>query len=172
MREDFEFSEDGLVIVVMGVSGAGKSTVGSLLASDLGWNFADADDFHSAENVKKMRTGTPLTDADRMPWLEKLRSRIAQWMEAGKNGVLACSALRQAYRDQLRVNHLVRFVYLKGDRDLLSQRLIQRPDHYMKQPMLESQLTTLEEPLDAVIVNADSTPREIVREILEKLALS
>jgi gluconokinase len=93
-------------------------------------------------------------------------------MEAGKNGVLACSALRQVYRDQLRVNPQVRFVYLKGERDLLSERLLQRPGHYMKQLMLESQLATLEEPIDAVIVSANSTPREIVREIRENLALA
>jgi gluconokinase len=124
------------------------------------------------ENVDKMRNGTPLTDVDRAPWLEKLRARVVQWLEAGKNGVLACSALRQAYRDQLHVNQQVRFVYLKGDRDLLSQRLFQRPHHYMKQPMLESQLATLEEPLDAISVSAKSTPREIVREIRENLALA
>ena len=160
-----------MVIVVMGVSGAGKSTVGSLLASDLGWDFADADDFHSAESVEKMRNGTPLTDADRGPWLEKLRARVVEWMEAGKSGVMACSALREIYRDQLRVNSQVRFVYLKGERDLLSERLLQRPRHYMKQPLLESQLSTLEEPLDAITVSANSTPDEIVREIREKLAL-
>jgi gluconokinase len=156
----------------MGVSGSGKTTVGSLLASDLGWEFADADDFHSAENVEKMRNGTPLTDADRGPWLKKLRARIVEWIEVEKNGVLACSALRQVYRDHLRVNPQVRFVYLKGERDLLSERLLERPGHYMKQPMLESQLSTLEEPRDAVIVNASSTPREIVQEIRENLALT
>ncbi len=156
----------------MGVSGSGKSTVGSLLASDLGWEFADADEFHSAENVEKMRNGTPLTDADRGPWLEKLRTCIVEWTEGEKNGVLACSALRQVYRDHLRVNPQVRFVYLKGERDLLSERLLERPGHYMKQPMLQSQLATLEEPRDAVIVNASSTPREIVQEIRENLALT
>ena len=161
-----------MVIVVMGVSGSGKTTVGSLLASDLGWEFADADDFHSAENVEKMRHGNPLTDPDRKPWLGKLRARIVEWIEAGKNGVLACSALRQVYRDQLRVNPQVRFAYLKGEPDLLSERLLERPGHYMKRPMLESQLATLEEPLDAVTVSAKSTPREIVREIRRNLALA
>ena len=170
--EDFREIEDGLVIVVMGVSGSGKTTVGSLLASDLAWDFADADDYHSVENVEKMRTGTPLTDADREPWLEELRAHIVEWMEARRNGVLACSALRQAYRARLQVNQQVHFVYLKGDRDLLSARLLQRPDHYMKQPMLESQLGTLEEPLDAVTVSADLAPAEIVREIRESLALA
>ena len=160
-----------MVIVVMGVSGAGKSTVGSLLASDLGWDFADADDYHSAENVEKMRKGTPLTDSDRGPWLEKLRARIEAWMEKGENGVLACSALRQAYRDRLRVNEQVRFVYLKGEHDLLSRRLLQRPDHYMKQAMLESQLATLEEPVEAITLSANATPREIVQEIRKTLAL-
>jgi len=158
--------------VVMGVSGSGKTTVGSLLASDLGWDFADADDYHSAESVEKMRTGIPLTDNDRDPWLEKLRARITEWMEARTNGILACSALRQAYRDRLRVNRQVHFVYLKGDRDLLSERLLQRPNHYMKQPMLESQLATLEEPRDAVVVNADLAPGEIIREIRASLALA
>jgi gluconokinase len=160
-----------LVIVVMGVAGSGKTTVGSLLASDLGWEFADADDFHSAENVEKMRHGTPLTDADRKPWLEKLRARIVEWIEAGKNGVLACSALRQVYRDQLRVNPQVHLVYLKGERALFSERLLERPGHYMKWPMLESQLATLEEPLDAVTVNASSPPGKIVQDIREKLSL-
>ena len=153
----------------MGVSGAGKSTIGSLLASDLGWDFADADDYHSAENVEKMCKGTPLTDADREPWLKQLRARIKAWMDAGENGVLACSALRQAYRDQLRVGEQVRFVYLKGERDLLSRRLLQRPGHYMKQPMLESQLATLEEPVEAIILSANATPREIVQEIRKTL---
>lgn len=158
--------------MLMGVSGSGKSTVGSLLASDLGWDFADADEYHSTENVEKMRQGMPLTDADRGPWLDKLRARIVEWMEARKNGVLACSALRQTYRDRLRVNQQVHFVYLQGGRDLLSERLLQRPGHYMKQPMLESQLETLEEPLDAVTVSANSTPREIVRKIRDSLALA
>src|SRR6267154_1537853 len=108
----------GVVVLLMGVSGAGKTTVGKLLASQLGWEFADADDYHSAANVEKMRNGIPLTDADRRPWLESLRALIVTWTAAGKNGVLACSALKKEYRDRLVVGPEVRVVYLKADRDL------------------------------------------------------
>jgi gluconokinase len=160
-----------LVIVIMGVSGAGKTTVGSLLAASLGWDFADADDYHSPENIEKMRAGIPLTDVDRAPWLKSLRARIAGWLDSGNNGVLACSALRQAYRDELRINESVRFVFLKGTPDLLSARLRQRHNHYMKQSMLESQLATLEEPVDALIEPADLAPEQIVQQIRESLAL-
>src|SRR5882757_3311339 len=106
----------------MGVSGAGKTTVGKLLASQLGWEFADADDYHSPANVEKMRKGIPLTDADREPWLESLRSLIVAWIDDGKNGVLACSALKKAYRDKLVVGPEVRVVYLKADRELVLER--------------------------------------------------
>jgi gluconokinase len=160
-----------LVIVIMGVSGSGKTTVGTQLASQLGWRFADADDYHSAANVEKMRNGVPLTDADRGPWLDDLRSLIMGWMGEGKSGVLACSALKQAYRERLRVSEGVRFVYLKVSRDLLWHRLVDRPAHYMKESMLDSQLQTLEEPVDAIVVDADGTPASIVRAIRENLAL-
>src|ERR1700704_1799737 len=121
-----------MVLLLMGVSGAGKTTVGKLLASQLGWDFADADDYHSAANVERMRKGIPLTDADREPWLESLRSLILAWIAGGKNGVLACSALKKAYRDKLVVGPEVRVVYLKGDRELLRDRLLLRRGHYMK----------------------------------------
>ena len=158
-----------MVVLLMGVSGAGKTTVGKLLASQLGWEFADADDYHSAANVEKMRNGIPLTDADRGPWLESLRSVIVEWIAAGKNGVLACSALKKEYRDRLVVGPEVRVVYLKGDRELLRERLLLRRGHYMKEAMLESQIATLEEPGDAIVVDARRTPEEIVREIRLRL---
>jgi gluconokinase len=160
-----------VVIVVMGVSGSGKTTVGSQLALQLGWEFSDADDYHAAANVEKMRNGIPLTDADRQEWLHALRSLIAGWITSEKNGVLACSALKQAYRERLRLGEQVRFVHLKVSEDLLSQRLLERQGHYMKRQMLESQLATLEEPNDAIVMNANGTPENIVREIRRELGL-
>ena len=159
-----------MVVLLMGVSGAGKSTVGKLLASELGWEFADADDFHPAANVEKMRNGIPLTDTDRGPWLESLRAVIADWIEAGKNGVLACSALKKAYRDMLVVGSEVRVVYLKADREVLRERLLGRHGHYMKEGLLESQIATLEEPTGAIVVNGDESPEDVAREIRVRLA--
>src|SRR5712691_1968377 len=156
----------------MGVSGAGKTTVGTMLASQLGWEFADADDYHPAANVEKMRTGIPLPDADRAPWLESLRSLIAAWMTAGKSAVLACSALKQAYRDRLMVGESVRVVYLKADRELLRERLLLRRGHYMKEGMLESQIETLEEPADAIVLDARLSVEDIVREVRVRVTKS
>jgi gluconokinase len=154
-----------VVVLLMGVSGAGKTTVGKLLASQMGWEFADGDDFHSAANVEKMRNGIPLTDADRAPWLESLRALIEGWIAAGQSGVLACSALKKEYRDRLVVGSEVRVVYLKADRAVLRQRLLARHGHYMKESMLESQIATLEEPSGALVVDAGLTPEDIVHSI-------
>jgi len=154
-----------VIVLLMGVSGAGKTTVGTMLASQLGWEFADADDYHPAANVEKMRNGIPLTDADREPWLESLRSLIAAWMAAGKSAVLACSALKQEYRDRLMVGASMRVVYLKADRELLRERLLLRRGHYMKEGMLESQIETLEEPADVIVLDARSSVEDIVREV-------
>ena len=171
-----------MIIVVMGVSGAGKTTVGQLLASQSGWEFADADDFHSVANIEKMRSEVPLTDAERAPWLATLRGLIAGWIAARKNAVLACSALKRAYRETLNIGSLntgslntgseVRFVYLKGTPQLLRQRLHLRVGHFMTERMLDSQLMTLEEPDNAIVVDIDKSPEEIVAEIRTKLGLA
>ena len=161
-----------MIVLLMGVSGAGKTTVGTMLASQLGWEFADADDYHPPANVEKMRNGIPLSDADREPWLESLRSLIVAWMAAGTSGVLACSALKQEYRDRLMVGESVRVVYLKADRELLRERLLLRRGHYMKEGMLESQIETLEEPADAIVLDARLSVEDIVREVRVRVTKS
>jgi len=158
-----------LIVLLMGVSGAGKTTVGAALASELGWQFADADDYHSPANIEKMRSGIPLTDADRAPWLESLRAIVLRWIDERRNGILACSALRAAYRDRLLVAPEVRLVYLKAGRDLLRQRLHDRKGHYMRESMLESQIDTLEEPDRALVIDASQPPARIVAEIRKNL---
>jgi gluconokinase len=160
-----------MVIILMGVSGAGKTTVGQLLASQLGWDFADADDYHPATNVEKMTKSVPLTDADRAPWLETLHTLIAAWISARKNAVLACSALKRAYRERLRVAPEVQFVYLTATPQLLRQRLHSRQGHFMTEQMLGSQLAALEEPTHAVAVDVNRSPADIAAEIQARLAL-
>ncbi len=146
----------------MGVSGAGKTTVGRLLAKELDWKFYDADDFHSAANKDKMSRGIALTDADRADWLASLRGLLNQNIEASQSVVLACSALKQEYRDILRVNEEVRFVYLHGSYQQIEARMKERNAHYMKPEMLASQFAILEEPNNALRMDISKTPKEIV----------
>src|SRR5258707_10868245 len=155
----------------MGVSGSGKTTVGQLLASQLGWEYADGDDYHPTVNLEKMRNGIPLTDTDRAPWLEALRALIASLIAGGNNTVLACSALKQSYREALQVAPEVQFVYLKGTPQLLRRRLHERLGHFMTERMLDSQLAALEEPDAALIVDVDRSPAEIVSDIPANLSL-
>ena len=160
----------------MGVTGSGKTTVGTLLAHKLDWRFVDADDFHSESNKNKIADGIPLTDADRQPWLAALRQAIQKWNAGGENVVLACSALKRCYRDQLqnpeeKKSGTVRFVYLKGKYDLVYSHLRSRHGHFATESILKSQFADLEEPEDAIRVSVDKTPEEIVAEIRQKLNL-
>ena len=142
-----------MIIVLMGVSGAGKTKVGKALASSLAWPFYDADVFHPRENVAKMAAGTPLTDEDRWPWLDRIADKLREVMGQGGDAVLACSALKQAYRDRLASAGDVRFVYLKGDLEAIAARLAKRKHEYMPASLLPSQFATLEEPSDALVID-------------------
>ncbi len=161
-----------MIVIVMGVVGAGKTTVGRLLADQCGWEFADADDFHPSSNVEKMRHGVALSDADREPWLARLRSAIQQWIKEDRNAVLACSALKRSYRKELAAGPEVRFVYLKGSADEIASRLRTRQGHFTGQQILASQFADLEEPEGAVTVEIKSTPEHIVGEIRRRLGLA
>lgn len=156
----------------MGVVGSGKTTIGSLLARELGWQFADADDFHSPVNIEKIRRGIPLTDEDREPWLATLRGVIANWIVQRTSAVLACSALKRDYRDRLSVGPEVRFVYLKGSAALIAERLRARHGHFAGEQILASQFADLEEPEDAVVVDISKAPGEIVADIRRALRLA
>src|SRR5271169_4440164 len=161
-----------MIVIVMGVVGSGKTTIGSLLAEQLGWEFADADDFHPPSNVEKIRRGIPLSDDDRRPWLQRLRGAINQWVTEGRDVVLACSALKRSYRQELDAGPDVRFVYLKGTANLIAERLRSRHGHFADEQILASQFADLEEPEAAVTVDIESTPQQIVAEIRQRLGLA
>lgn len=148
-----------MIIVLMGVTGSGKSTVGKLLASQLDWKFFEGDDFHSPANIEKLRRGEPLNDADRRPWLEAIRE------------VIACSALKESYRRMLQIREQVSFVYLKASIALIQDRLKNRTGHFMNPHLVQSQFDTLEAPEEALQIDAGSTPAEIVQVIRNRLAV-
>ena len=161
-----------MILLIMGPAGSGKTTVGKLLATQLSWEFADGDDFHPSANIAKMSQGIPLTDEDRLPWLQSIRDAMLQWQAQGKSGVIACSALKRTYRDLLGIGpnaRNIKLVYLKGSYDLLLERLHSRKGHYMKEQMLASQLADLEEPADAIIIEIAKSPEQIVSEIRAQL---
>ena len=159
-----------MVIILIGPMGCGKTTVGKLLATRLGWPFDDADDFHPKENIDKMRSGIPLDDCDRQGWLTMLKSRIDRRKAAGEHLVLACSALKKKYRDLLGVDQQqVVSVYLKGDFDLLLARIEGRNHQYMNKDLLTSQLATMEEPADGLILDIGPAPADLAGEIIDWL---
>ena len=161
-----------MVILIMGVAGAGKTTVGESLATELGWTFVDGDTYHSPQQVAKMHAGFPLTDADRAPWLASLRNSIQDWLRGAQNVVLAASALKEKYRDELLVSPDVKLVYLRGTPELIRSRLLARRNHYMNPALLDSQFADLEGPDNAdAVVDVSSAPAQLVSEIRHKLQL-
>ena len=157
---------DGMIVVIMGVSGCGKSTVGKMLARRLGWRYFEGDEFHPMGNIEKMSKGIALTDNDRLPWLASIKKTIDRCVEQSADAVIACSALRQRYRCMLAENVPdMRLVYLKGNPETIRRRLKSREAHYMKAVLLESQFDSLEEPDDAIVVDVRQSPREIVTHI-------
>ncbi|MER3480968.1 MAG: gluconate kinase [Meiothermus sp.] len=160
-----------MVVVLMGVAGSGKTTVGRLLAQELGWPFYDADDFHPPENLEKMRSGHPLTEEDRRPWLGALRGLLQEVQARGQNAVLACSALKQSFREALSEGYEVRFVYLKGSPELIAHRLAKRQGHFFPPELLASQLGALEPPQAGLEADITLPPEAVARLIRETLGM-
>jgi gluconokinase len=159
-----------MIVVLFGVAGSGKTTIGHLLAEELGWNFYDADEFHPASNLEKMGQGIALTDADRWPWLETLRELLKEPIARKENLILACSALKEEYRDYLQISDEIKWIFLKGEYGLVADRFEQRRGHFMNSDLLRSQFETLEEPKrDALVVDVDATPERILQIIRRQL---
>jgi gluconokinase len=158
-----------MIVVLMGVTASGKTTIGRKLAAKLGWEYAEGDDYHSEANKQKMHQGIPLTDEDRAPWLASLHEVLMGWYRSGTSGVLACSALKQSYRDALSAGipkEALHFVLLDVPRPVLERRLAERRNHYMSPALLDSQIATLEAPKDAIRVRGDAPPDEVVDQII------
>ena len=176
---DWPMSDGGsgsMIVIVAGVAGSGKTTIGSLLAGELGWGFEDGDDLHPAANIAKMKAGHPLTDEDRRPWLNAVAAWIDQRAAAGRSGVIACSALKRSYRDELFAGRPeLRMIFLEvNSRDTLAARLKGRHGHFFRPEMLDSQLAAVEPPIPTervIVVDDDSPPADVVREIIQRLGL-
>jgi gluconokinase len=162
-----------LVVVLMGVSGSGKTTIGTMLARELGWEFHDGDELHPETNRRKMHAGIPLTDEDRRPWLVAIHDLIARCISDGARAIVACSALKQSYRDMIVVDPTtVRLVFLNAPRTLIAERLRKRTGHFFDPALLGSQFDTLEEPSDAIEIDASPAPKEVCRAIRTRLKLA
>ena len=161
-----------VIVLLMGTTGAGKTTVGRLLAGRIGWDFVDADSLHPPANVAKMRQGIALDDADRRPWLAAVRKQIERQLKAERSAVVACSALKEAYREQLRAQDEVKVVYLQGTYKEILDRLRHRSGHFAGESLLASQFATLEEPVDALRVPVSGPPDAIVQRIIDELGLA
>jgi gluconokinase len=171
-HECWRYGHTLVIVVIMGVTGSGKTTIGVSLAARLGWEFVDADSFHSAANVEKISRGIALDDADRAPWLMSLRKAMEGWVAEQKSVVLACSALKQSYRDELCISGETRFVFQKGSYDLIARRLRQRHGHFASETILASQFAALEEPDNAITVDISRAEDEIVAEVVQRLGVN
>ncbi|MGA9772867.1 MAG: gluconokinase [Blastocatellia bacterium] len=165
-----------MIVILMGVAGSGKTTIGSRLADSLGWTYYEGDDFHPPENVAKMSSGIALTDSDRAPWLQALANLISNLTTNNSSAVIACSALKSAYRERLKTGagpntDQVLFVYLKIPPSVAHERLRKREGHFMPEALISSQFEALEEPADAIVVNATSSPDKIAAQIKQALGL-
>jgi len=161
-----------MIVLVMGTTGSGKTTIGTLLANKLGWTFLDADDFHPAANIAKMKQGIPLDDADRVPWLAAIHAELKRQSAAGKNCVFGCSALKQSYRDTIGAGLDMRIVYLKGTYEEMRAHILARHGHFAGEGILAGQFRDLEEPKDAIVISVAQTPDQIVQAILRELTLT
>ena len=161
-----------MVVLVMGTTGAGKTTVGKLLAARLRWTFLDADDFHPPANIEKMKHGIPLTDADRFPWLEEIHTELVRLSLNGTNIALACSALKQSYRDQLSAELDMRIVYLRGTYDTMRRHIEARHGHFAGEAILAGQFADLEEPKNALALDVSHSPEQLVTEMIANLHLA
>jgi gluconokinase len=160
-----------MIILVMGTTGAGKTTVGKLLADRVGWTFLDADDFHPPANIEKMKHGIPLTDADRVPWLANIQAELVRLSHLNQDAVLACSALKQSYRDQLSAGLDLRIVYLRGTYDQMKHHIEARHGHFAGEAILAAQFGDLEEPKDALVLDVSHPPKDLVAEVISGLRL-
>lgn len=160
-----------MIIVITGVTGSGKTTIGKLLATRLQWKFYEGDDFHSPANLDKLKRGVPLDDQDRLPWLTAIRGTIRAAIDRGENVVIACSALKESYRRMLRIGPEVVLIHLEAKPELIEERLTQRTGHFMNPALVRSQFDTLEEPWSALEIDAGLTPGEIVHTIRDRLSL-